>query len=255
MTHKTFFLVCVVILLAACVPTAIPAESEQSTATETAVVTATAPSSTDTPTPTATSPPVATLTPLPTLTPAKLLPTTPTSSPPDACPPDQPDSIIQYSPDAADYRGKQFAERPVGWEDLGGYAVRNDQYGQYLVRKVEQKGSLMLWLEKVICRHYHVNYSSPHLEIADVLFLPLEEDSGDGLRLIEYTCWKAADYPADSAVEEKERWVDTLLAIGYFEDYYAAPTEILFAWKINLEAGRFEELSPETVACTGLLGE
>ena len=254
MTNKTLFLICVIVLLAACVPTAVPTRSEleQSIVIETAVVATT--HSPQNPTSTATSQPVVTVTPLPTLTPEKLLPATPTTSPPDACPPDQPDSIIQYSPDAADYRGKQFAELPAGWEDWGGYAVGNDQYGQYLIRQVEQQGSLMLWLEKVVCRHYYANYSSPHLEIADVLFLPLEEDTGNGARLIESTCWKAADYPADSAVEEKERWVDTLLAIGHFEDYYNAPTEILFAWEINLEAGRFEELSPETVACTGILG-
>lgn len=250
MTNKPLSLIYVVVLLAACVPTAVPAgsESEQSMVTETAVVTTIAPS------PTTTPQPVATATPLPTVTPETAVTTIPATLPPDACPPDQPDSSIQYSPNAADYRGKQFGELPSEWVDWGGYAVRNEQHGQYLIRKVEQQGSLMLWLEKVICRHYHANYSSPHLEITDVLFLPLAEDTGNGSRLIESTCWKAADYSADSAVEEKERWVDTLLAIGYFEDYYDAPVEILFAWEINLEEGRFEELSPETVSCTGILG-
>ncbi len=112
----------------------------------------------------------------------------------------------------------------------------------------------MLWLEKVICTHYSINHSSPHLEITDVLFLPLDEDIGDGPRLILSTCWKVADYPADSLIDEKERWVDTIIAVGYFEDYRDAPTEILYAWELNLEAGRFEELLTETVACTGILG-
>lgn len=258
MANKFLFFTCVAVLLAACAPTEAPSitESEQSVATETAVVVTTA--SLELPTPAATSQPVATRTPRPTkipetaVTPRSAIPTT---SPPDACPPDQPDNTIQYSPDAADYLGKQFAESPAGWEDLGGYVVHNDQYGEYLIRKVEQQGSLMLWLEKVVCRHYYTNYSSPHLEIADVLFLPLEEDTRNGPRLIDSTCWKVAAYPADSTVEEQERWDDTLLAIGYFEDYYTAPTEMLFAWEINLEAGRFEELLPGTVACTGLLGE
>lgn len=37
---------------------------------------------------------------------------------------------------------------PAGWEDFGGYVVGSDQYGVYLIRKVEQQGSLMLWLER-----------------------------------------------------------------------------------------------------------
>lgn len=254
MNNKTIPLIFILVLLAACVPTAVPtgSETEQPMITETAVATLTTPVQLA-PT-TVTSQPAPTTTPWPTVTPetaVMTIPPIPTTAPSDACPPNQPESLIPYSPNAIDYRGKQFAELPAEWEDWGGYTVGNYQHH---IRKVKQQNIVMLWLEKEICRHYHTTHSSAHLKITDVLFLPMEEDTGNGLRLIESTCWKVADYPADSAVEEKERWVDTLLAIGHFEDSDDAPTEILFAWEINLETGQFEELPPETVACTGLLG-
>ncbi len=251
MLLKLLFFTCVPVFLVACAPMPVPAalEPKQRMVTETAVVPPTTPFTTATP------PSIATTTPPSTLTAEKRPSTLPTISPPDACPPDQPDNTLPYSPNVADYRGQQFTNLPAGWEDFGGYVVGSDQYGVYLIRKVEQQGSLMLWLEKVVCRHYDaVGGSRAHLEIAAALFLPLEEDTGNGPRFIQSTCWKTADYPADSTVAEKERGVDTLLAIGYFVDYHNAPTEILFAWEINLAAGRFEELPPETVACTGILG-
>ncbi|MFK7805012.1 MAG: M14 family zinc carboxypeptidase [Anaerolineae bacterium] len=165
------------------------------------------------------------------------------------CPPENEPFELTGLDDPASYIGRHFDEIPFGWDSEAGFVIDDI----YLADVIQRDNDYIVWLEETICRYANNGGTSPYTEITDILFLPLEENSGNGPRIITHTCWFIDDY-LDSTEDLRDRGREDIVAIGQFDNYREPPTRIDSAWIANTQTGKFEPLDPELIQCYGILG-
>jgi len=170
-------------------------------------------------------------TPEPTSTPKPIEALEPTVTP-KPCPPFQVENVMPVVDIPADYIGHHFnaMAMPPGLISEGGFVVGD--FPQITVLHIVWQGdTMMLWLEKVICRDAE---GKAYLEIRDVLLLPsLRENE----RLITLHCTTNGEFSPE------------IVAVGEFTPGVCNPTKIVYAWQADLHDESFEQLFPNSITC------
>lgn len=168
----------------------------------------------------------------------------PPTNTPIPCPPFSLDTKIPQPDLPENYIGRHYDLRnlPEGLEELGG-SITRDQSGthEFAVNSFAWKENRTLyWLEKLMCRDQD---GMPYFEIVDAIATPpLKGDETDAWVCIQ-----------------DDREVDFWVALGRYDPSTPEITirgftgwpyaEILFAFQLDFENGRFNELDPTGWIC------